>query len=1521
MASDKIAEDAKSDNDIVNALKLETNPVFQKDRNVRCAPDTGQWFFHHPEYQAFRDTNGLQLLFVTAEAGGGKSTVMRTFVDHLQLSVDRPIVAYFFFKDDDDQLRSYEDALSSMINQLFVQERGLIRHARDLYKQHGHGVRYQTKDLWKILLTAANETHRGLICVLDAIDECAPAGRRQLVSDMAVAFEPGVITTSIKLKFVVTSRPYQGENHPYTDLIASDTIRHLAGEDAKVESDIQAVIHFKAEELAKKYKLTQNTLNMLVQAIACQNLKTRSFLAVRMAFELLESHDLMQKGAEEDLIRAILRDIPHTLGDQFDKMLNRTPDREHARRLICVIIAARKTLKVPEFKVLYALTQPRDTSIGPPHSYDDLQVPMDDDEFKRLVRARCGLFITFVRSSVHLFHQTAQEYLVADLVTTSTHPSDDFKMSTTSGLHTARNMEQQQTWRACITKADANLVMLNVCADLCSFYLPRSWVLNVFDGLSAGNGLDDDIKALLLEKPFLQYAAFNWYEHATLGGDDALAVLRTPRYSELLDVGKTSFWVWFLVLADYICSNRARPSSLISSIWEHNYQDHRLSATYGAVLREGCLTKLFDMDHTMHALLDDPSLPLLKANHHPKGPIWTAGDGYDLIDRFHLAYGEFEYTTFSRAAQCLEHGAAERSAFLAAGAPIPTMIWTCISDGEPIALKEILASVKDIDWLHLVPGHIVYPRRLWHGWCSTPGKNQEQGWTEPWPPAFSAILKATIDHPSAEVFGVLADWLVSSDHAKDYAQQLWEAGGFLDHSLCRRLLNAGAAIDGQCWDDGSTALQVAAALWDHNTVDILIELHADPTKQTATGLTALQLFLSGPVNILKNERFTVSSKMEFKDLPVREQQRRRKSRISSTLRALCRALPTQSPLVRTDPVGKYPLMLAVQSSQTATQGLIKAGADVEQADRWGRTALMHFFCGSFTGRSSKTLKHLLDAGADSSASDTAGHTVLHYWVRQVFAMDLASLYPGFNRFNKSFEELTNIGALSDDDTLIRELTPLEFPLAAAVRLGNTKLCGALCMAGANPDKHGLTTKTRLPENNGTEAMNLEDLNWKPLLVALMHKAYTTAAIVLAYGADVTFKTPLRKRTKYNKHRVKDCGTTALHVAVRNQSKDYGGSSISLSTGSSSGCTFLAVGHPDFKISKVSPDMQLLKITVSNWKKGDWYKKRFKDDSSDSEYELTKNRTHNDNTGDKLLPFDKLAGTMLESVRAKLDDPLYMQIINQRLTREVRQYALVELLLKKGAPVNAKTREDRTPLHVINSNPSLARLLLMYGADPNVATIDGLTPLMQAAAQGDSRLVEILLAAGADADAQLNVAPLKERRCSSFIERDSWTFHQCDAPLTALTLAAERGHYEVVELLLKYGADPNKPIEHHAHGRLPSKRDRRRRARHHGETDSSDSEVNPEEWKGYISIGTALSWARDEVRQLLLRNGADSAKEEPLRECDCSVIEKRKERGWLDDSDNEWPAQSEGSDSDSNLRRHRYGSRRVVKWDGDTDDSD
>ena len=81
-----------------------------------------------------------------------------------------------------------------------------------------------------------------------------------------------------------------------------------------------------------------------------------------------------------------------------------------------------------------------------------------------------------------------------------------------------------------------------------------------------------------------------------------------------------------------------------------------------------------------------------------------------------------------------------------------------------------------------------------------------------------------------------------------------------------------------------------------------------------------------------------------------------------------------------------------------------------------------------------------------------------------------------------------------------------------------------------------------------------------------------------------------------------------------------------------------------------------------------------------------------------------------------------------------------------------------------------RRLLLFGADPDVASRTGETPLMSAADNGRPRAVELLLRAEAWVDAR---------------DRDGWT---------ALMRAVNQREPEIAELLLAAGADPSRVSE-------------------------------------------------------------------------------------------------------------------------------
>lgn len=401
---------------------------------------------------------------------------MRTLADKVAESAassDSVLVAYFFFKDDDGRLSSYSEALICLVYQLLVQEPKLAVHVRRICEERRFKVKNDTKLMWDILSSIGSNSAHEILCVVDAIDECSSVTRPQLVADLKAFFDDPAQADS-RLKMIASSRPYEDKTHPYDSLFSDSptNILHLAGEEVEVQPYIRGVIRTKAEDLVEAHGLDSDAKEMLVSNIIAKNRHTRSFLAVHMAFELLGSHYRMHNGADKGTISSILDDIPHQLDSQFDELLNQSLDREHARRIFCVILAARKTIKIKELRVIYSVTRVTENR---PTCYEDLELPMDDEEFKHMVRARCGLFITFVKTSVHLFHQTAREHLLRRSETTASalnleHPLAMQEPPTTADL---------SSWKDSISLQDANLVCAAICFNIMSFPVPEKVALDM----------------------------------------------------------------------------------------------------------------------------------------------------------------------------------------------------------------------------------------------------------------------------------------------------------------------------------------------------------------------------------------------------------------------------------------------------------------------------------------------------------------------------------------------------------------------------------------------------------------------------------------------------------------------------------------------------------------------------------------------------------------------------------------------------------------------------------------------------------------------------------------------------------------------------------------------------------------------------------------------------------------------------------------------------------------------------------
>ncbi|PVD39592.1 hypothetical protein C0Q70_02227 [Pomacea canaliculata] len=151
-----------------------------------------------------------------------------------------------------------------------------------------------------------------------------------------------------------------------------------------------------------------------------------------------------------------------------------------------------------------------------------------------------------------------------------------------------------------------------------------------------------------------------------------------------------------------------------------------------------------------------------------------------------------------------------------------------------------------------------------------------------------------------------------------------------------------------------------------------------------------------------------------------------------------------------------------------------------------------------------------------------------------------------------------------------------------------------------------------------------------------------------------------------------------------------------------------------------------------------------------------------------------------------------------------RYEVVELLLTKGANKEHRNVSDYTPLSLAASGGyvNIIKLLLSHGAEINSRTGSklGISPLMLAAMNGHTAAVKLLLDMGSDINAQietnrntaLTLACFQGRHevVSLLVDRKANIEHRAKTGLTPLMEAASGGYVEVGRVLLDKGADVN-----------------------------------------------------------------------------------------------------------------------------------
>lgn len=459
--------------------------VSGKDFNPGLVKGTCEWLFNDQKFCSWRDTSECDLFWISAGPGCGKSVLSRALVDdrHLQSSSSTisfsntarienhaATTCYFFFKDDDTRRNDLAMALCAILHQLFTNKatRALVSHAIPEYSDKGSGMMRESPILWKILTRCADEWSGGaIICLIDALDELRSDDRKSLLALVRNYYAEN--RGAGKLKFIITSRPYDDIGQSFQVLAKRARSLHFDRDERHedISSDINLVIDARINDFAMDFKASDRL--KIAKHLKSQQLRT--YLWLQLTLDIIS--DSPSEYSRLGDIEALLHSLPSQLSEAYEKILNRSKNREITTVLLSLLLAATRPLTLTEAN--YALTMA--LAKTPFQKHKDISSQCWTGDLKSVVKNLCGLLVNVYNDELSFIHLTARDFLLSE-------PLPNFE------------------WKGRF--ADRSLLSKSICQCCISYLILDDWKTGLHDPAS---------KEFSAEFPFISYAAVNWPIH------------------------------------------------------------------------------------------------------------------------------------------------------------------------------------------------------------------------------------------------------------------------------------------------------------------------------------------------------------------------------------------------------------------------------------------------------------------------------------------------------------------------------------------------------------------------------------------------------------------------------------------------------------------------------------------------------------------------------------------------------------------------------------------------------------------------------------------------------------------------------------------------------------------------------------------------------------------------------------------------------------------------------------------------
>jgi hypothetical protein len=466
-----------------------------------------QWFLNESRFQEWRIDSYSDLLYITASAGCGKTTIAAHVINALQrkhpIGVPQDqdqeqqkagnlLLHFFFQKVDVDDEGTATAALRTIISQLIHQLpelNELLRRQYDILALKGH-VSWSWEPLLSVFLSMIRQVRDRTLSttyiVLDGLDECSNDSRCSLLACLDSLVEDHRVPTmngrgSI-LKVFITGRPDQD----VFDIIPKS--KHFEITESLTTSDIDALIVAGVEQLGNRRHLAPEVQSAIKEFLRI-NAKGM-FLWVVLVLQELGRKD---ERLTDSLIASRLRKVPLTLASTYEEILENVPlsRRDDMWRILRCMLISFRVMSLVELKTALCV------EIGISEWHD----------FTGDVKHLCGSLIRITNEKVRFVHQSAQDFLEAYASRTSAEQLH--------GVLWKLDEAEVQITTVC-------LKYLHHVAELNNKYPERRVPFN-----------EDSMQDVLKKWSFLSYAAKFWAHHLRSLAQPNSSIIRLTL--ELLD--------------------------------------------------------------------------------------------------------------------------------------------------------------------------------------------------------------------------------------------------------------------------------------------------------------------------------------------------------------------------------------------------------------------------------------------------------------------------------------------------------------------------------------------------------------------------------------------------------------------------------------------------------------------------------------------------------------------------------------------------------------------------------------------------------------------------------------------------------------------------------------------------------------------------------------------------------------------------------------------------------------------------